>query len=101
MKAIKTVVEHMNNTLDEACEYYDDYVKYLTDNPKISSVALEMAKTHLDLYNKWHNVVVNLINDYRAKNQDIPSEMLIIWDYEHKKLVKEYDELKFKIYNID
>ena len=100
MKVIKKTIEHMDNTLDEAYEYYTDYVMYKDDYPKFATTALEMAKTHLDLYNKWHQVVVSAISDYRAKSGEPPKEMSIIWNYEHERLVKQYEDLKSKINNV-
>lgn len=99
MEAIKKIIEHMDDTLAEADEYYTDYIMYKDYQPKLSSTALEMAKVHLDLYMKWHNVVVSVINDYRTTKGDAPESMKAIWDYEHKRLTECYNKLKYKVAN--
>lgn len=99
MKAIRTIIDHMNDTLDEAHDYYKDYVMYKDDFPKVANTSLEMAQTHLMLYNKWHEVVVSLISDYKMKNGEVPKVMQELYDYEHKKIVEEYDEIAYKIKN--
>ena len=97
MRVIKKIIEHLDNTLDEANEYYTDYVMYKDEYPKVSMTALEMAKVHLDLYSKWHQVIVSLINDYKVTSGEPPKEMMTIWNYEHEKLIEHYEDLKSKI----
>ena len=99
MKAIQIVIDHMNDTLEEAEEYYRDYVIFKEHHPKVASTALEMAQTHLGLYNRWHEVIVSLINEHKMKSGEIPKTMQELYDYEHKKLIEEYDELNYKIKN--
>ena len=99
MKAIQIIIDHMNDTLEEAYEYYKDYTIFKDDYPKMASTAVEMAQTHLNLYLKWHEVVVSMINDYKTKSGELPATMKSLYDYEHKKLVEEYDELSYKIKN--
>jgi hypothetical protein len=99
MKAIQVVISHLHDTLEEAHEYYRDFVIFKDSFPKVANTALEMAQTHLNLYNKWHEVVVYLINDYKSKGNEIPPVMKSMYDYEHQKLVEEYDELSYKIKN--
>ena len=97
MKAIQIVIDHMNDTLEEAHEYYRDYIIFKESVPKVASTSLEMAKTHLSLYMKWHEVVVSLINEYKEKGHMVPPTMQSLYDYEHKKLIEEYEELSYKI----
>lgn len=100
MRAIKIIIDHMDDTLEEAQEYYRDFMIFKDHYPKMATTALEMAQTHLNLYLKWHEVVVSMINDYKTKNADIPATMKTLYDYEHQKLVEEYDELSYKIKNV-
>ena len=97
MKVIKKIIEHMDDSLDEAYDYYMDYVLYKEEHPKYANLSLELARTHMDLYNRLHQVVVNSINDYKVTSGEPPKEMLVIWNYEHERLVEEYENLKSKI----
>ena len=97
MKVIRTIIEHMDNTLEEAEDYYKDYVMYKDEFPKVANISLEMAQTHLTLYGKWHEMIVVLINEYKMKHGDIPKIMQELYDYEHKKIVEEYDEVAYKV----
>ena len=99
MKVIQVTISHMHDTLEEAHEYYRDYIIFKEKYPKFAQTALEMAQNHLNLYTKWHEVVVSLINEYKTKGKDIPETMQKLYDYEHEKLIEEYDELSYKIRN--
>lgn len=98
MIVIKKIIEHMRNTLEEAQDYYEDFILYKEEHPKIAQYALDMAKAHVEMYNKWHDAVVSLISEYKQKNnKEVPIEMKAIWDFEHSILVKDFDELRYKI----
>lgn len=89
----------MDDTLKEADEYYRDYIIYKDEQPRLASTAIEMARTHLDLYTKWHSAVVSIITEYRNTKGEAPAEMKAIWNYEHEKLTECFNSLKYKINN--
>lgn len=89
----------MNDTLEEAHEYYRDYIIYKDEYPTLAATALDMAKTHLELYSKWHNVVVSMINEYKKTKGEPPTTMKEMWNYNHEKLMDEYAKLKYNIMN--
>ena len=97
MKAIQVVIDHMHDTLAEADDYYRDYIMFKDTAPRVASTSLEMAKTHLSLYMKWHEIVVAIITEHKEKGHQVPPIMQSLYDYEHKKLVEEFDELSYKI----
>ena len=99
MKVMQVIIDHMNDTLKEANEYYRDYIVFKDSYPRVAQTSIEMAQTHMSLYNKWHDVIVYIINEYKTKNGELPPVMKELYDYEHKKLIEEYDELNFKIRN--
>ena len=99
MRVIQVVVDHMDDTLKEAYSYYKDYIIYKDMHPKVAMTSLEMAQNHLNLYSKWHEVVVALINEHKIKHGDIPKTMQELYDYEHKKLVEDFDEISYKVKN--
>lgn len=100
MQAIKTIICHMNDTLEEAEVYYRDYIRYKDDVPKLANTAIDMAKAHLELYMKWHSTVALIISEYRSTNGEPPAEMKAIWNYEHERLTDQFNELKYKVQNV-
>ena len=99
MRAIKVIIDHMHDTLEEAHEYYRDFIIFKESHPKLAQTSLDMAQTHLNLYAKWHEVCTYIIGEYKTKGKEIPNEMQKLYDYEHEKLVEEYDELSYKVRN--
>lgn len=97
MNEIKLFILKMENVLNEIKEYYLDYLSLKNEYPKLSSINLEMAKLHLDLFSKWHNMACNVVSEIKSTNKN--DETLIIWNYEKEKLCDAYNELKYKINN--
>lgn len=99
MKSLNVIIEHMDDTLEEAHDYFRDYIIYKDDVPSLATTALEMAKTHLELYCKWHNVATTIIDNYKKIKGEAPEYMKSLWNFKHEKLMEEYHELKYKIMN--
>ena len=99
MRQIQIIKDHMSDTLHEINEYYRDYVIYKDIEPTYAKVALDLANTHLAIYDKLHNSVVDMINKYKATGKEIPPSMMEKWNYMHQRLVEEYEEIKFKVKN--
>jgi hypothetical protein len=98
MLAMKIAIDHANATLDEAKEYYKDYIMFKDTAPKMASTSLDMAKIHANqLYPRWHEVIIGLKSDYVNQGKTIPSDMKKLYEYEHQNLVEEYDEIKYRI----
>ena len=97
MREIKVIADHMDDTLGEADTYYKDYYIYKDSCPRLSSMALYMAKEHLDLYMKWHTVAVELIGEYRKSGKAIPDGMEDRYNERHGELKEEYDRIAWLI----
>ena len=41
-----------------------------------------------------NTAVVAIINEHRRTKGEPPANMLAIWDFTHKKLIEEYEEIK-------
>lgn len=73
---IRKAIERKNDYLDLANLYYN----FSIDN-------LEEA---LDL----HKQVVRFIEDYKKQNNDVPSIMLSMWEFEHRDIMEDVTEIK-------
>ena len=97
MKIIKEIIAKMDDTLEEI-EYYGKEAHHLRNEHKaIADKFIEIADVHINVYNTLHKGVVMLIEEERKKGVEVPKEMQIIWDYEHKKLIEEFNEAKFLV----
>ena len=97
MNKIKEIIEHMDDTLDEIQDYYEDYLMYCDTDKKLAQSLLDVGIIHLSIYDKLHNAVVEIINTYKREKGDIPKEMQMIYEYEHKRVAKRFNELKHKM----
>lgn len=43
------------------------------------------------------NLKANMVQTISRHIEEPPKEMLVIWDYEHKKYIEEIEELKYKM----
>lgn len=101
MKCIKHLIKAMYLELDAAKTYYEEAIRFKEILPSLSSTYIEVASQELMHYDKFYSQCNNIINKYKSEDggkEDINS-ILIIWQYENDKIIKIYDELRYKINN--
>lgn len=97
MKILKDLIEKANETMQEI-EWYAEKAHHLrAEHRALADTYIEIAETHVEIYNKLHKRMVALIEDEKKKGVTVPVAMQSIWDYEHEKLVREFAESKFMI----
>lgn len=97
MKIIAKLVKLMYEEIDAADDYAELANEYKYIDKELSDIFIKLADgaiTHVDAI---HKITVKKIEESRAKDGEPPKEMLIIWDYEHKKLIEELNETKVLI----
>jgi hypothetical protein len=94
MLIIKEVIEKMDDTLCEA-EWYAVHAKHHKETmPMLADIYYKLGQEHLAHYMSLHTGVVSIINEHRRTKGEPPPTMSVLWDYEHKKLIEEYEEIK-------
>lgn len=97
MKILKDLIKKSSDTLDEI-EWYAEKAHHLrTEHKALADTYIEIAEIHVKVYTMLHNKMVSLIEDKKKENAEVPKEMMVIWEYEHEKLIKEFAESKFLI----
>ena len=94
MKILTHLIERADATLSEVEWYAEKAMHYKTEHKTIADTYNKIAEMHITIYDMLHKEIVNLIEEHRRSGHNPPPEMLIIWDYEHKKLIKEFAEAK-------
>ena len=97
MKIMKDIICHMSDTMEEAEDYVAEARLIKDEHPQLFSTYLKLAEEHLKHYMSLHTAVVQIINEYRRQKGEPPKEMTIIWNYEHEKLIEEYEDIKKSI----
>ena len=97
MKILEDLIEKANDTMEEV-EWYAEKAHHLRHEHKaLADTYIEIADIHIKIYGMLHNRMVALIEDEKKKGIAVPHEMQVIWDYEHKNLIKDFNEAKFLV----
>ena len=97
MKIIKDLIEKMDDTLEEI-EFYGKEAHHLRATHKsLADTYAKVGEIHIEIYKMLHDKVVAIINEEKQKGVAVPPEMMAIWDFEHRKLVDEFNEAKYII----
>lgn len=97
MKIIKDMIKKSEDTLDEIEWYAEKAIHMKSTEKNIADIYIKIAEMHVDIFKMLHDKMVYVIDEYKRQGHEPPKEMLVIWDYEHEKLMKEFSEVKFMI----
>ena len=85
MKIIEKLSEFVEEEIADAEKYVKLALEYKGTNDELAKVFYVLSTEEMEHMNKLHNSVMNLINEYRAKNGDAPPEMKMVYDILHKR----------------
>jgi predicted metal-dependent HD superfamily phosphohydrolase len=94
MKIMKDIICHMKDTMDEAEDYVSEARLLKEEHPNLFNTYIKLAEEHLQHYMSLHSAVVMIINDFKRLKGEPPAVMKAIWDYEHERLVEEYEDIR-------
>ena len=95
MRIIKDLIKKMDDTLEEI-EFYAKEAHHLrVDHKQLADTYAKVGEMHVEIYKMLHDRVVALIAEEKQKGVPVPPEMQAIWDYEHRKLVEDFNIAKY------
>lgn len=94
MKLIADMVDEIMEEYDGAEKYAKKAVRFQTDRPALSRKYLNMAKQELEHGDNLHAEIVAVIQEYRAKNGQPPEAMMMVYEWEHKKMIDHVARVK-------
>ena len=94
MKILTHLIEKAHDTMQEVEDYGEKALHYRAEHKSLADCYNKIAEMHITIYDMLHKEMVNLIEEQKRVGITPPPEMLAIWDYEHKKLIKEFAEAK-------
>lgn len=97
MKILKDLIKKADDTLDEIEWYAEKAHHFKTEHKALADTYIKIAEIHAEVYKMLHDRMVALINEKKQNGAEPPPVMLAIWDYEHEKLIKEFNEAKYMI----
>ena len=96
MKIIKCVVEKMKEEIHDAEAYMDLANEWKNEQPSAAEVFSELAEEELGHMEKLHEVVTNLIEEYKAEHGEPPAGMMALYEYMHAQNVEKTMRVKVK-----
>ena len=94
MKIIKKISEMIMDEAEGAECYAKKALMYKDERPTLAKMFYNLANEELGHVNILHNAVVELINEYRAKEGEPPEAMKAVYDYLNEKQIEEVAEVK-------
>ena len=101
MKDIQTLVDRINEELDDAKTYVVLASEQKDRHRSLAEVFFTLSQDELRHSMTLHNEVVKLIDEYRKTEGEPPADMLAIYDYLHKLAIAKQEKIKRlqQIYN--
>lgn len=85
MKIIQKLSEKIEDEIHDAECYAKMALEYRDEYPELARIANNLSAQEMDHMNSLHQIVVNLIDQYRRTNGEPPADMLAVYNYLHKK----------------
>ena len=88
------MIEQINEELEDAEKYIKCAMNYKDEHPHLANIYYELSVAEMGHFEKLHSAVSTLINEEKNKGNEPTNEMMIIYNYEHGKYVKEATEIR-------
>ena len=97
MKIIKKLSERIAEEIEDADFYIRMALEYQEQYPEVSRIVSNIASQEMDHMNSLHQLVVQIIDQYRRTNGEPPPAMQAVYDYLHEKNIERAAEVIAKI----
>ena len=94
MQIISKLVDMIQDELDGAEEYAMYALQWKAKYPKLSARLVELSGVEMQHSRILHDEVTRIIESYRQENGEPPKEMIAVYEYEHKKAIKQAAKVK-------
>ena len=94
MKIIKKLSDYIHEEIHDAGKYAEAAVLYKEDYPDVAAAMYVLSMEEIHHMQILHNLVTQIIADYRKEKGEPPADMLAIYNYVHEKLINEEKEVK-------
>ena len=94
MQIINTLHEHIDEELQDACEYAKMALEYKDTMHSVADTFYQLSKDEMGHAMTLHSEVVRIIEDYREEHGDPPADMLAVYNYLHKREIDKSEKIK-------
>ena len=96
MKIIKCISEKIKEEISDAEKYIDLANEWKDEEGEAADLFYELSTEELGHMERLHNLVADLIEDYRKENGDPPAGMMALYDYLHEQQIENTMRVKVK-----
>lgn len=96
MEIIKCLSELIEEELSGSEKYIDLAMKWRTDEPDTADLFYELSVEEMGHMEKLHEEVTELIEEYRKEHGEPPKDMMVLYDYLHKKHIAKATQIRVK-----
>ena len=94
MKIIQILSEHIEEELDDSCEYIKKALEYKEEFPMVAKTFYELSLQEMNHMEMLHNDVKDLIEKHRREHGEPPAAMMAVYEYLHKKDIEKAAKIK-------
>ena len=94
MKIIEWLSERIEDETEDARVYIETALMKKTEYPKLSDTLAKISEQEMQHMAMLHNEVVDIIEEFRKKNSEVPKEMMAVYEYLHKKQIEKSATVK-------
>ena len=94
MKIIQILSEHIEEELDDSCEYIKKALEYKEEFPMVAKTFYELSLQEMNHMEMLHNDVKDLIEKHRREHGEPPAAMMAVYEYLHKKFIDKAAKIK-------
>lgn len=97
MKIIEELTEMIDEEISDAEKYIKCALEKKDSMPTLAQTFFTLSNEELKHANMLHDNVVRIINEYKAKGEEVPANMQAVYDYLHKKRIDKTAKIKMMI----
>ena len=97
MKEIKKLEDQIGEELHDAKKYIKCALNYKEENKPLADMYYKLANDEMGHMNTLHEMVVDIIQDYRDEHGEPPAEMMAVYNYIHEKHIDKAKDVKMLI----
>lgn len=94
MKKIAVMVEVMQKELETAEKYAKKAVEYKAEDKAVAETLDAIAGQKQEAVEKMHTHIERIIKEYNAEHGQPPAPMMMIWKWEHEKIMDQSARIK-------
>ena len=94
MKIIEKLSKMIEEELHDAEKYARCANRWKTENQDLAQLFFCLSNEEMEHMNLLHNMVVQIIQEYRRTQGEPPERMLAVYDYLHEKQMKHATKIK-------